>query len=116
MTETGGPRETRGHEERRAERDFRSTLALLRSEAPPPHPVRVRRPAELEDNAQGDCRLVPGRKHTYFVISVSRWHPAEAQKDTLIHEWAHAHTWDEEKPHGPLWGVHYARLYSLVFD
>lgn len=38
--------------------------------------------------------------------------------DTLVHEWAHALSWGLESsaaPHGPIWGVLYARCYCVAY-
>jgi len=40
-----------------------------------------------------------------------------AQRDTLIHEWAHAMVWRESKlEHGPRWGLAYAYAYRVGIE
>lgn len=96
---------------------MRQALRILREEAPPLFPVRVRR-RRLE-TIWGQCRFVERGKTRYFSISVESRVPEPLVVETLIHEWAHAIAWQLGKTvedHGPEWGVAYARLYRLVVD
>lgn len=53
-----------------------------------------------------------------YMIEVDTRQPIHAMLDTLIHEWAHAMIWDASQgagaPHGPLWGVAWARCYCVL--
>jgi len=84
---------------------WRRTLAWLRREFPLDKKVRVR---QLDMKDQGSCDYVNHR----FEIEV-RKQCFNLRVDTLLHEWAHASTWfgNDGDPHGPEWGLMFAKLY-----
>lgn len=95
-----------------AEATFRSALRDLRALCPTPCPVRVRR-CKLPPERYGDCDL-SGRQ---FVIRVSNEIGEDAQVLVLVHEYAHAMTWNVlSDDHGPFFGVAYAQAYNAVFE
>lgn len=50
-----------------------------------------------------------------FDIALDPRQPFSTLLDTLIHEYAHAMTWNTqgEEQHGPAWGVAYAKCYNV---
>jgi len=95
----------------------------LRIYLPPRRPVVVLTGRQLSGK-QGDCGVV-GRK---FQIRVSRELPMSQAIDVLLHEWAHALSWDacvgkvansrsisahefDRLAHGPKWGIAYSKVY-----
>jgi len=85
-------------------------LQQLALEAPTDRPVRVRL-GSLR-GMFGECSQGRG----CYVIRLHSTLPRSIMRETLLHEWAHAMTWHEERHHGAAWGVNYARLLTLVFD
>lgn len=90
---------------------------------PPQRPVVVLAGRQLSGK-DGDC-CVDGRN---FRIRVSKELPMSQAIDTLLHEWAHALSWDacvgkvansrsisdyefEWLAHGPKWGIAYSKVY-----
>jgi len=50
----------------------------------------------------------------HFRIRINRDLGWALAVDTLLHEWAHLLCWfncPEDEPHGPEWGIAYARVY-----
>lgn len=107
------------------EKQFRLLLRLLRNQYPPEHPVRVRRvDRDLmgHDAPLGMCGLANQHKpksERYFTIWIRKGDPWSTQRDTLIHEWAHALTWyqlPEGKDHGDLFARKYGILYRTFVE
>ena len=102
-----------------AETKYRRMLAWLRREFPLTYPVSVRRVSLKHDC--GTCGF-QSRPWPIFKIEIARNQCAALQRDSLLHEWAHARTWHWAKTlqddHSPVWGIAYARLYRrfLVWD
>jgi hypothetical protein len=105
---------------------FRRILAALRSNCTTRLPVTVH-VGHVRAGDLGWCRREP----RWFSIRLSGRLTQEAAIDVLVHEWAHAMSWDqhldrmsrspcisaqafEAAAHGPAWGVAYSRAY-LVF-
>ncbi len=105
---------------------FRRILAALRSRCSPALPVSVH-VGRVSASVHGWCTREPH----WFSIRLSGRLSQDAAVDVLVHEWAHAMSWDrqldrvarsrrtsaselEAAAHGPAWGVAYARAY-LVF-
>ena len=84
---------------------WKKTKAWLRREHPLGKRVRVR---QLDTKDQGSCDYINHR----FEIDVKK-QCLNLRIDTLLHEWSHAMTWfgNDADPHGPEWGMMYARLY-----
>jgi len=89
---------------------WRRMLAWLRREFPLQRPVTVRRLRLLGDEC-GTCVLERQR----FRLEIASNQCSTLQRDSLLHEWAHAMTWfgaDAVRQfHGPEWGLAYAKLY-----
>lgn len=105
---------------------FRRVLDALRANCPVRKPVTVH-VGYVGHGVLGFCKCESHRTS----IRVSGRLTQEAAVDVLVHEWAHAMSWDrrldrlarapwisatefEAAVHGPAWGVAYARAY-LVF-
>lgn len=72
----------------------------------------------------GDCSLQGKGDRRYYLIRITRDADDLWQRETLIHEWAHAISWshrDDQRDsehgwHGPEFGVAYAAAYTTVFN
>lgn len=101
-------------------------LAQLRQLLPPRHPVDVLTNRKFK-TFYGDCTRI-GRR---FRIRLSRSLDEPAAIETLIHEWAHALSWErspqesrkmarlpslerERVAHGPQWGIAYSLVYRVL--
>lgn len=99
---------------------FRLLLRLLRKGYPTEYPVRVRRitlPLQGPRAMQGMCYVANSDKpkaQRYFVILIRNSDTWTAQRDTLIHEWAHALTWFQ-LPDGKEHGDAFARKYGVLY-
>ena len=52
-----------------------------------------------------------------FYITVSRMLPLPAQKEALLHEYAHAKAgWTDKRQHTDAWGIWYAKMYRKLYD
>ncbi len=72
-------------------------------------PISVRR-VPLKDGLDGLCE----KKNDRFVIKISKKLPENYSIDVLIHEIAHAVSWDKEEDiHGPSWGRAYSKVYRM---
>ena len=60
----------------------------------------------------GRCELAL-RKPRHFVVSVEAGHGPFVERDTLVHEVAHAMAYGHAD-HGPAWGIAFARAYKAV--
>lgn len=91
--------------------------AELRHVCPPPFGWRVIvRGADMSGDCGGTRRFEKSRT---FVITVANDLDPGRLTDTLIHEWAHVMSWDQQQDFHPLggihdaiWGVWYARVYA----
>ena len=92
-------------------------VILLRHHAPPPYSnISVRLSKCMDEYTYGEC-VVDVAKET-IRIKITSTVPPIAQLDALMHEWAHALLStlpDEFEKHNALWGICYARCYSVVF-
>ncbi len=88
-------------------------ISTLRAAHPCEYPVKVIRTKLLPD-VWGDCLLIDGKGGPYFRIRVDSTVPlGVAFTFILLHEWAHAMTWDSTLPHDhcDAWGITYAELW-----
>lgn len=93
---------------------WRRWLKTLRETHPCEFPVRVRRQYLKGENVLGDCLLIDGNKHgKYFRIRICSTLSLQHAWTTLLHEWAHAMTWDQShhEDHGDAWGQTFAELW-----
>ena len=103
---------------------FRLILRLLRVDFPAEFPIRVRRQTseQIKRKIFGWCSLVNDSKpkaERYFLITVNKSCSWSQQFDTIIHEWAHALTWDEVeqgKDHSDLFARAYGKLYRAYIE
>lgn len=103
---------------------FRLILRLLRADFPAEFPVKVRRQTseQIKRKIFGWCSLVNDGKpkvERYFLITVNKSCSWSQQFDTIIHEWAHALTWDEVeqgKDHSDLFARAYGKLYRAYIE
>lgn len=109
---------------RRKPRSLRKAAAVLRKHCPVKGGVRVvsRRISPQRTDTGGKEEL-PGycykTKRGGFVVVVDSRGSHYNRVDVLIHEWAHAMSWDAAKlagedTHGALFGIAYSRVYSVV--
>lgn len=107
---------------------FRRCAHALRTECPTSMGVRViiRRAVRITDWL-GYCNV--SRDGTYLNITIAtraridgRIHRVTPfqQRDTLMHEWAHAMGWAPSHPsvtdHDATWGVNYSKVYAAVVE
>lgn len=92
---------------------MQQTVAWCRATSPTQYPVRVRWLPELECKSQATC----AKRGRRFDIELS-WKRLRGSwslaNDCLIHEWAHAATWQEHRDlgdHPPEFWIEYGRLY-----
>lgn len=71
-----------------------------------PEPVTIQWSSDT-----GDCWSTT---ECCFAITLNPDAPDVEEK--LIHEWAHAMTWNAADEHGPEWGEAYAKCYVVVFE
>lgn len=83
---------------------FWKTLKILRQRVKTSHPVIVKvvQPRDAKD-LYGDCDF-DGKQYIIRIVK-SDW---DLMKLILIHEYAHCLTWNEERLHGPEWGMAHA--------
>ncbi len=107
------------------EQQFRLLLGMLRKDFPPEYPVRVRRVPLATTGpkaCQGMCGVANSDKpkaERYFIIWLRKSDPWATQRDTLIHEWAHALTWfqlGDGKDHGDIFARKYGVLYRAYIE
>lgn len=101
---------------------FFRVVEQLKIHLPPSRPVIVLAGRQLAND--GDCSVVRGK----FQIRVSRELNEAEAVDVLLHEWAHALSWEacvgkaaksrsisdyefERLAHGPKWGLAFSRVY-----
>ena len=104
-------------------RYFRRVVEQLKLHLPPSRPVIVLAGKQLSKK-DGDCGVVCGK----FQIRVSRDLNESQAIDVLLHEWAHALSWEacvgkvaksrsisdyhfDRLAHGPKWGLAYSEVY-----
>lgn len=102
---------------------FFRVVEQLKQHLPPSRPVTVLAGRQLPKK-DGDCCVVRGK----FRIRVSRELNESEAVDVLLHEWAHALSWEacvgkvahsrsvsdhefERLAHGPKWGLAFSRVY-----
>jgi hypothetical protein len=102
---------------------FFRVVEQLKIHLPPSRPVTVLTGRQLSKK-DGDCCVVRGK----FQIRVSRELNESEAVDVLLHEWAHALSWEacvgkaaksrsisdyefERLAHGPKWGLAFSRVY-----
>lgn len=75
----------------------------------------IRRVNMKDSENAGECTC-EGRRRK-FVIRIDKSLSIESTYDTLIHEYAHAMTWDEfeslDSEHFDNWGIAYAKVYRV---
>ena len=86
-------------------------LRTLREWHPTKYPVWVRRC--LLTGIYGSTQLLD-EPYTHFLITLNSSLKEPDLLHTLLHEWAHAVSWDleEEEDHGEEWSLAYGRIYQ----
>ncbi len=109
-------------------RFFRRVLAHLRDTCPPAKPVIVRA-SNLPSTTLGECIGRPSR----FVVLVNHFLTEQNAVDVLIHEWAHALSWNclieeqgkrndvddrqfQELSHDETWGCAFSKVYRAYIE
>jgi hypothetical protein len=110
---------------------FRIICRLLRRDFPPEYPIRVHRRSsehmavgnyKVKDAPLGYCSLANAGTRAednrrYFVIELHKEISWDQMFHTLIHEWAHALTWEREgKDHGDLFARALGNLYRAFVE
>lgn len=98
---------------------YRKLVSLLKKRLPLAYPVEVRR-VKLSQDTDGICF----KYNKKFFIRISKLLKEDMAMEVLIHEWAHARSWNhlhdkmDEKTfidtsHDSTWGVNYAEVYNV---
>ena len=105
---------------------FRLVVRLLREHYPPNRPVQVRRRGKDDSAmnklyADGYTHLANQGKPTreqYFLIVINKDMGWDRQLDAMMHEWAHAMTWDipSSQDHNREWAYAYGKLYRMLIE
>lgn len=108
---------------------FRLILKRLRIDFPAQYPVKVRRHLKEilkrgghKDAPFGWCSIVnehKSRTERYFLIEINRSVPWHSQFETILHEWAHALTWEEVvsgRDHSDIFHRKYGVLYRAYVE
>jgi hypothetical protein len=107
---------------------FSRVVEKLRVLLPPARPVVIQT-GQVLSRADGSC----GRSGRHFRIRISRELTDAVATDVLIHEWAHALSWDSDiekasrsrrlsdtefqhLSHGRKWGLAYSRVYQAYIS
>lgn len=96
------------------------TEGWLRASYPTPYPVVVRYNQVIADDLLGETY----RRERKLFIRVSRSCTRREAIETLLHEWAHAVTWPNDRlmrcgkdpDHSDEWGLAWTRIYRNFFD
>ena len=91
---------------------FQEVIRFLKKECPADRPIRVRR-TSTPASTYGDCSQVDA----YYLIRISDQVTHEmAVIAILIHEWAHALSWEASvhEAHGNQWGIAYSKVYRAL--
>ena len=73
------------------------------------YPVIVRR-TKMPANYCGECDFENGN----YLIKINKILSENSTIDTLLHEMAHAKSWEKDtEHHGPTWGKEYSKLYRV---
>lgn len=88
---------------------FKRVATHLRKSNLASYPLSIRR-TKLKDTLDGQCEF----KNDIFIIKVNRRLAESHAIDVLIHEVAHALSWDKDADiHGPSWGKAYSKVYRI---
>jgi len=89
---------------------YKKVVNFLKKAFPLPQPVSVRR-LFISDNLDGDCQF----KNNSFLIRINKSLPEHEAIECLIHEYAHALSWDKctNDEHCNEWGKAYSRIYRM---
>lgn len=87
--------------------NWKDLIRTMRKKFPTSVPVYVRR-----------LKMVKHHGRTYphddkYIIHINSNQDADAQKDALLHEWAHAVAIDEACQHKNRWGEIYSQIYEV---
>lgn len=90
-------------------KNFHETVEIIKSYCNIKHPILVKRCIVPKDR-EGDCEL----RKKKFIIRIDRNIPEYFAIDVLIHEAAHALSWNKDKDeHGLNWGKAYSKVYRI---
>lgn len=104
------------------EKRFRSWVEVLRGEFPEHVEIQVRRERRQVTFAGVECHGTCDRRDNSFVITVSANDPHLVQRETLLHEWAHAIAWPaqmvggSEGTHDDVWAIAYGQVYRKFYS
>lgn len=86
--------------------EFRKAATFLKQNVELSIPLKIRR-IKLS-SMDGYCQ----KQQNCFYIAINRELNEEHSIDVLLHEVAHAMSWDKDKDeHGPSWGLSYSKVY-----
>lgn len=103
-------------------RTLRKDLVRLEAKHPAAYPAIIK-VGKLPPEDRGYCGKVKRRGKTYFLLTIAAGMTDFSQRETLVHEYAHALDWRSERQetgrdrhHCDAWGVWYARAFRAAFD
>lgn len=105
-------------QQKQEKKSLRRWLKILRREVPPIHPVRVHR-INQDTDFWGACDLRQTRYGDWvFHIELDDRLQSAGLYHVLLHEWAHALSWQSDHPnfpeHSPEWAIAFARCYDAI--
>jgi len=105
---------------------FNLVIRILREEFPTNRPIKCRRVGSSDRmlkklNAHGYTHLVNAdglSKDQYFIVVINRSLDWQKQLDVIMHEWAHAITWDypSSQDHNREWANAYGKIYRRIIE
>lgn len=95
--------------------NFNTAVRFLKKRIPLKVPVSVRR-VVIKGDAAADCSYV--EKDPKFLIRIAKSLPNDAAVLILIHEYAHAASWDApgDGDHHVSWAIAYSKIYKIMFE
>lgn len=95
--------------------DFKEVARFLKKRVPLKIPVSVRR-VKLKGDAAADCGYLEDKNK--FLIRIDKSLPNDAAVLILLHEYAHAISWDVpgDSHHHISWAIAYSKIYKVVFE
>jgi len=91
---------------------FREAATFLKKNAGIAYPIYIRR-MRMSFDLDGSCEF----RKDHFLIKVSRELNEDHSIDVVLHEVAHAMSWDKDDDvHGRNWGLAYSKIYRKFLD
>lgn len=91
---------------------FKKVAEFLKKSSGVKKPIKVRR-VKMSDDLDGECEYYKGQ----YTIKINRTLNEAHAIDVLMHEIAHAMSWNTEaNDHGRQWGIAYSKVYRMFLD